>query len=447
MKDVYLVNYSVKGIKSIDEFVDLSFYKKTIGKNTNFKDYNLKAIYGENGSGKSGIITSLRILKELIVNPDYLNNHIIQRQLSELINKELSSVHFSVEFYVAFDDSPTLYNYAVLLEKDIGERYYIKEESLSERNARSHNRQMKSVFVVEDGIITQMDEGSFCDCVKEKTKNLLKDSALSAVFMKRIMPDIEEIDEVNSALLAVVALYIFGCSIYTYLDSEDEHEEYIMSDMMAHQISYIDRIIKEHVQHNLSRGKDVLLHAIHPGVMTVQKEKIGIYEKQVTGLVRFIRIFKPQLKDITIQKRDNGSFWNCELEMMYDTYSINSEFESTGIKKLIKLYSYIQKVVNGDIVFIDELDSNLHDVYLCALLEYLMAYAEGQLCFTTHNIGPMDVLKKNKKSIDFLSTEQKIYPWVSNGNYSPSKLYREGMIEGSPFNVDSTDFIGVFESV
>ena len=25
-----------------------------------------------------------------------------------------------------------------------------------------------------------------------------------------------------------------------------------------------------------------------------------------------------------------------------------------------------------------------------------------------------------------------------------SKLYRNGMIEGSPFNVDSIDFIGVF---
>ena len=102
-------------------------------------------------------------------------------------------------------------------------------------------------------------------------------------------------------------------------------------------------------------------------------------------------------------------------------------------------------MVSGQIVFIDEMDSNLHDVYLCALLEYLMEYGKGQLCFTTHNIGPMDVLKKNKKSIDFLSVDHKIYPWVKNGNYSPSKLYRNGMIEGSPFNVDSIDFLGVFD--
>lgn len=28
---------------------------------------------------------------------------------------------------------------------------------------------------------------------------------------------------------------------------------------------------------------------------------------------------------------------------------------------------------------------------------------EGQLCFTTHNIGPMDILKRNSNSIDFIS--------------------------------------------
>jgi AAA15 family ATPase/GTPase len=104
-------------------------------------------------------------------------------------------------------------------------------------------------------------------------------------------------------------------------------------------------------------------------------------------------------------------------------------------------------MVKGGIVFIDEFDSNLHDVYLCALLEYLMEYGEGQLCFTTHNVGPMDILKRNKKSIDFISLDHRAYPWIANGNYSPSSLYRSGMIEGSPFNVDSIDFIGVFDTL
>ena len=150
------------------------------------------------------------------------------------------------------------------------------------------------------------------------------------------------------------------------------------------------------------------------------------------------------MQDIEIEKKEHKDFLICNLIMVYDAYKIHAEFESTGIKKLIKLYAYLNEMAQGGIVFIDEFDSNLHDVYLCALLEYLMEYGEGQLCFTTHNVGPMDVLRKNKKSIDFLSVDHKIYPWTSNGNYSPSKLYRNGMIEGSPFNVDAIDFIKAF---
>ena len=131
--------------------------------------------------------------------------------------------------------------------------------------------------------------------------------------------------------------------------------------------------------------------------------------------------------------------------MKYDGYKIDSEYESSGIKKLIDLFDYIKKMNDSGIVFIDEFDANLHDVYLCALLEYLSEYAEGQLCFTSHNIGPMRVLKSKKRSLDFLSVDRTIYSWSASGNYSPTTLYCNGMIEGSPFNVYMTDFLGVFD--
>ena len=178
----------------------------------------------------------------------------------------------------------------------------------------------------------------------------------------------------------------------------------------------------------------------------IPKECYKAFEKMVNKLYEFLKIFKSDLQGIEIDKKENRDKWVCDLVMVYDSYKIHAEYESTGIKKLIQLFAYLNEMVEGGIVFIDEFDSNIHDVYLCALLEYLMEYGKGQLCFTTHNVGPMDVLKHHKKSIDFLSEDHEIYSWTTSGNYSPSKLYRNGMIEGSPFNIDSIDFIGIFGS-
>lgn len=50
MKNIFLVNYSVKGIKTLDQLVSLSFYKKIIPNNPDTQEYNIKGIYGMNGS-------------------------------------------------------------------------------------------------------------------------------------------------------------------------------------------------------------------------------------------------------------------------------------------------------------------------------------------------------------------------------------------------------------
>ena len=85
MKDIYLLNYSVKGVKTLDQLVTLSFYKKTISKELDTQEYNIKGIYGMNGSGKSGIITSAEILRNLITDSGYLNNPIVQKNLDAIV--------------------------------------------------------------------------------------------------------------------------------------------------------------------------------------------------------------------------------------------------------------------------------------------------------------------------------------------------------------------------
>ena len=41
MKNVYLLNYSVKGIKSLDKLIQLSFYKQNITRNIDTEMYTV----------------------------------------------------------------------------------------------------------------------------------------------------------------------------------------------------------------------------------------------------------------------------------------------------------------------------------------------------------------------------------------------------------------------
>ena len=99
-RNVFLSEYSVRGIKTIDQTVSLSFYKKTISSPLSRKEYNIKGIYGMNGSGKSGIVTSVDILRNLLLNSGYLNNPIVQKNLEAIINKKTNELHIGAEFFI-----------------------------------------------------------------------------------------------------------------------------------------------------------------------------------------------------------------------------------------------------------------------------------------------------------------------------------------------------------
>lgn len=445
MNGIFLVSYRVKGIKNFEEEVSLSFYKKTITKPIDTGNYNVKGIYGMNGSGKSAIIISVDILRNLLINENYLNNPIVQGSLDEIINKKIEELHIGTKFlFKISEDRAYLYEYEVVLKKNDFGKYVIDSEQLSCKNAFSKKDEFIPVFKVKKGEIEYINTEE--DIVlenelREKTKNLLLNSSASSLFLMKFLHNKIKTVNIASIIVGTLALTWYSFNMHVYMDQSDNHTDYFVNDIL-------NKNIKIHAaQMNVLHIFDMPnLSIFSCKTDTIPVDKYEAYKDFVKKLKKFIQIFKPELKDIEIERKDKGDNYVCSLNMVYEGFSINSEFESTGIKKLIKLYAYLQEMVQGGIVFIDELDSNLHDVYLCALLEYLMDYGQGQLCFTTHNVGPMDILKRNKKSIDFLSIDNKIYPWKTNGNYSPAKLYRNGMIEGSPFNIDAIDFIDVFDT-
>lgn len=436
MKQIFLLSLKLYGIKNIDKEIELEFYKKVVSK-TNFDptNYKVKAVYGENGVGKTAIITAVSVLTNLLNNPNYLSNSESLVLLNELMNKKTNELSISCEF-VYQSNVFGIYKYSVVLKRVSDRKLIISEEKLEMK--RSSSAKWSNIICSQNGVLSlNVSSKKLSDFITESTKNLLltqslfvllKDSFISNAVMKDMNKD-------SSFTEAIFAMIIFSLKVYSFLDKEDSHDDYVFN------------ILLEYLEENQRIDSSDLFSVNHLRVsnMVIPKQTFISYANIVSNLKDFIKVFKPDLKDIYIDRKELKDDYLCDLIFAYDDYQLHGEFESTGIKKLVRLYKALCHVENGDIVFIDELDANIHDVYLCKLLEYFIEFGKGQLCFTTHNLGPMEVLESSKKSIDFLSRDCTIVPWTKNGNYSVKALYSKGMIEKSPFNLESFSFLGMFQ--
>ena len=441
---IYLLNMSVSGIKSIKNEIRLDFYKKTVDRKFNPDKYRIKAIYGENGSGKSAIVTAVKIFQDIIIKDNYLNESKTQDFLKEIINKETQRFGFSCEFLVKASDSKLfVYKYSIELGKNDQGLYEIRSEALWIKNGNYSNDNYHSVFESQSGELKYVDASDeLREILEKKSLNLLISHSFISIYIMNMKSDRDVIKEKTPDrdlfihFLLCVTLVII---IKVYLEEEDQHELYFLRNSLKNSLGN-GALQKEGLFEN---GEFVNVFS-SVNEKRINKEDFEEYKKKIEQLTQFIRLFKADLVRIDIDAKENGDQYECELNLNYGTYRINKEFESTGIKKLIRLFDCFSLASTVGIVFIDEMDANLNDVYLCNLIEYFMYYGTGQLCFTTHNLDPMTVLKHNKNSIDFLSSDNHLVSWTSRGNASPENCYKNGMIEDSPFNIDATDFIGIF---
>lgn len=435
---IYLLNVRMSGIKSIKNEIRLDFYKKTVDKNFDPDKFRVKAIYGENGSGKTAIITGIKIFQDLMLSNQYLNESKNQRFLDEIINKETSRFTFGCEYITGEEESYIVYDYNFELEKNNKGDYVIKHESLNLKNGNYPNNNYVNVYECDNGELININcNETVKNIIEKKTFNLLNKNPFMSLYIVDYTSVIEK-DKEFSYNIAVMLFLI--ALINVYINEEDKHDIYFLRKTIRESHEKSSEYIND-----INEILDTI--SVYSGFddNSISKSEFDKYKESVKQLTKFIRIFKRELKSIDIDAKDDGDNYRCELIFNYGNYKVNKEFESTGIKKLVRLYSAFKAANNYGIAFVDEMDSNINDIYLCKLIEYFMYYGKGQLCFTMHNVDPMSLLKQNKNSIDFLSSDNKIVSWVSKGHASPENYYKNGMIENSPFNIDATDFIGIFE--
>ena len=429
---VYLLSLTMSGIKNIDKDITLNFYKKTVNKDFDPEQYKVKAIYGENGSGKTAVVLGVQLLKDILLENNYLGDSANQKYLDEIINKKTKRFHIESEFLCRFNNNFNIYKYSFSLVKNEIGKYVIEQENLYIKSSLYATSKYKMLFEIADNEIRIGNEYSYLfDTIRLATANLLGNMSLIDIMTGKLGDFGKEVFITHLAYL-----HLFATLLITSIDDTERHNKIQLRESV--------------VISDVFEGRADLKGNVTPRIdwiignnRLVLKDNISDYETEVGKLKRFIKLFKHDLVDIEIDKKENNEVFDCSLIMVYDGYKVHVDFESTGIKKLIALFDYLSFAMDGKIVFIDEMDSNINDVYLCKIVEFFKLYGKGQLCFTTHSTSPMEVLKDSKNSIDFLSSDSRIVPWKKNGNYTPESLYRKGMIEYLPFNIEAEDFLGI----
>ena len=432
------------GMKNISDLISIDFCPLTVDKKSKKKISKVKSIYGANGVGKSAIINSISLFKKLALDSTLLKQKDEITKLNNIINKLKKEFYISIIFGIKIneEEKENIYKHDLIIKLD-NDVPYIDSESLYILKDQTINGKFHQIFSISNGELNINNKSnlSMNKYIKNRTLNILKYSTLTSILkesdvIKETISFLNEKNDEEKDLGVINYLLIdrlFFTNISIYLESMDIHTENDNENIN-------DLINIEFKLNNTSTFRNT----IDSKRDVVKKSKINEYKNNIEKLTEFLKLFKPELKEIVLDITEDETNYYCQKKLLYNGYFVDSDFESSGIQKLMNIFNSLMDVTKGKIVFIDELDANISGVYLKTLIEYLNNINMGQLCFTTHNYYPMTCLYEYVNSIDFLGETGKLVSWKKNGNYKPYIQYPEGMIVDSPFNIDSIDYYKVF---
>lgn len=451
-----IVQFTTSGVRNLEKDITLDFSDYGLSKNIDLSHSNIKGIYGTNGSGKTSLLLSFYLLGQLGKDRNFLATK--KSYLDRILNKKTRAFHGRVVFST-YDEKTKkrlgTFAYEIRVQKKAGE-YLIESEKFAKIIGRTINEAEKPVFETHKGKLlfyAGNDEHERREA-DEKTVNLLLTNPFFTLFSPTKFSKMKEEtqksehDQATLSEEGFLSLYLYLNSLSFFIDEEDLHINPTPAEMGINEILSSNISAQEKGDALLSSANGLLGNLfskkIMEGSIVVPKNRFSEFQDKIKRLEDFIRLFKSHLRGIKIERKVISQSYLCNLIFEYPDYSIDATLESSGIRRLIRLFRSLLLCARGANVFIDEIDTCIHDVYLEKLIEFFERYGKGQLTFTSHNINLMNQLKSLKHSIDFLNDENELVSWTRSGRLNPANRYREGWIPKNALNIDAINFLPIF---
>ncbi len=396
------------------------------------KPKKLIMIYGENGSGKSNFISSIQFLKNTLDTlsfQEHLNKMLESEKIEKYDEETIKSFikftrsNLSVEikenkmigsddnmilefhyvyasnkeaiYKLEFDDDKIIYeSFHCQLEKNMVKVYEISNEKPYFNN---------NLFMTE----------KYASEMKEKVfKYFGKHSFLAVVFNEMRLNNLKYMNQNISKSFLRAIDELFECSLWCKHYKSDE--------------GFINT---SKILFNLDQG-------------TIYKKEMDKLSKIEEALNSYFISLYSDIKGIhyDIEEDKNKLKYNLYFDKLINgkIRSIPHNLESTGTIKLLDIFPYIYKCLNKGTVFIDEIDSGVHDLLMNHLLVNLEKQIKGQLVITTHNTMLLQKIKPDYSyviNVDLNGNKTlncvKDYGRIQN-NHNVSTRYINGIFGGIP---------------
>ncbi len=403
-------------------------------------------IYGENGSGKSNLMASILFLKKTLdtlssqenfnkiydeAEIDKLDNQILKEivkqartsLVSEIEDNKMigSNENMVLEFnYLYANNKEAIYKMEFDDEKIVFESLYCQIEK---NLVKTFEITTDNIYFNNNLFINEKYEKE----LKEKVfKYFGKHSFLSIISNERVINNIEymNLNVVASFLNALAELH--KCSLL-YQQHKTEYN-YINADKILMNLKQGIISIKE---------KDTLLN-----IEESLSNYFGCLYSDIKGI------------HFDLEEKDNNIKYYLYFDKMINgkIRSVPYYLESTGTLKLLDIFPYFYNCLKSETVFIDEIDTGVHDILMNHILENLENQIKGQLIITTHNTMLLQKMKSDYAyviNIDINGNKTlnciKDFGRIQN-NHNVSTRYLNGIFGGVP-QPGYMDFTDIMSSI
>lgn len=359
-------------------------------------------IYGQNGSGKTAIISAVGIIK------DIFSGKSLPEDVNEYIMYGKDELEIEILFYIKNDNQRYKVRYHITIFKDDeikdDKNTFIKEESIdywykmdinedwdrvrglitniyNENNIypKYRNEELLKLYDDDSDFIVNKkmrfrDRKSFIfseellKLINKNSKKISKEYEILSILKHYAISNLFIID--NKKLALSDANIILPMNFKNYKD-----DEYISMGVMPiglDQPAYLPREAVSEIKTSLKSSNKVISEII-PGLTIKLKEMK-------------IQTSKSGVEEVAVE------LFSCRRDV-----EIPIRYESDGIKKIVAVLHMLIAMFNYEsmTVLIDELDSGVFEYLLGEILEILEQRGKGQLIFTSHNLRPLEVLDKN----------------------------------------------------